>query len=113
MTFFGVAFSARKGYWEYAFQVRPPPHGFSHASFSSNTTVLTPLEASCAAANAPEGPPPRIATFMASGWDRPEDGLRAADRVFRRQERSAQRRDVRAAFLAGQPRLHGSSCCGP
>src|ERR1019366_9703907 len=82
MTFFGVAFSARKGYWEYAFQVRPPPHGFSHASFSSNTTVLTPVEASCAAANAPEGPPPRIATFMVFGWGRPVDVRQAMARRF-------------------------------
>ena len=59
---FGVEFSIRNGYWLYALYVSPPPQGFSQASFSSNRMTFRPAEASCSAANAPAGPPPRIAT---------------------------------------------------
>src|SRR5689334_13301456 len=42
----------------------PPPHGFSHASFSSRTIVSRPALASFSAAKAPAGPPPNTATLF-------------------------------------------------
>src|SRR5271167_4116661 len=60
----GVSLSIRNGYSEYALYVNPPPHGFSHASFSSNTVALRPALARRSAAKAPAGPPPKIATVF-------------------------------------------------
>src|ERR1700690_3478039 len=59
---FGRSFSRRNGYLLYALQVMPPPQGFSHASFSSMTTVSRPADARRSAAKAPAGPPPSTAT---------------------------------------------------
>src|SRR5258708_7394241 len=63
-TFFGVSFSIRNGYSLYALWVRPPPQGFSQASFSSNRTVLRPAFARHSAAKEPAGPPPSTAIFF-------------------------------------------------
>src|SRR5581483_256285 len=41
-----------------ALWVIPPPHGFSHASFSSNKKTRFPARASLAAAKDPAGPAP-------------------------------------------------------
>src|SRR3954447_17992625 len=65
--FLGVSFSIRKGYLDQAFHVSPPPHGFSHTSFSSIIVVSRPAADRRAAVNAPAGPPPRTTTrFIAS-----------------------------------------------
>src|SRR6185312_14426979 len=42
----------------------PPPHGFSQASFSSRTIVLSPARARRSAVVDPAGPPPSIATVF-------------------------------------------------
>src|ERR1039458_5623220 len=72
----GVEFSIRNGYWLYALCVSAPPQGFSQASFSSIRTTPSPADASFSAANAPAGPPPRIATRFIS-FCRREEGLPA------------------------------------
>src|SRR5215472_11603741 len=76
---FGVGLWIRNGYWLYALQVRPPPQGFSQASFSSMRTTPRPADARRSAANAPAGPPPRMATrFILSfrpGADLPEQAF--------------------------------------
>src|SRR5262249_5072478 len=61
---FGVSLLRRNGYSLYALYVRPPPQGFSHASFSSNTTTFIPARARRSAAKDPAGPPPKTATVF-------------------------------------------------
>src|SRR5579884_2563733 len=63
-TFFGALLCSRYGYELYALNVRPPPQGFSHASFSSIRTVSRPALANRSAANEPAGPPPSTTTFF-------------------------------------------------
>src|SRR3954469_10685035 len=63
-SLFGASFSRRYGYSEYALNVRPPPHGFSQANFSSNRMVFRPALARRSAADAPAGPPPNMATVF-------------------------------------------------
>src|SRR5258708_4524766 len=95
MNFLGIWLSTRNGYWLYGLKVRAPPQGFSHASFSSKTTVSSPAVANRSAAKAPAGPPPRTATrfieiFQVSYRSRWADDLQAG--------RRCRPLDVRAAW---------------
>src|SRR5262249_23667190 len=101
----------RNGYSWYALYVTPPPHGFSQASFSSNSSVRSPALARRSAEKAPAGPPPSTATVF-TAYPRPAD-VRGADWVIQTEAAvmPARHADLRPGHWVG----HWSTCslCDP